>query len=88
MSLINMAKDEKKILFERFEKVNNIKLKEWVNEKNESDPDWSFKTEPTNKELRTFIADLVWKLKYYDQSVMIDILTAALEDKYPALKGV
>ena len=37
---------------------------------------------------KTFITDLFRKLKYYDQSVMIDILTAALENKYPQLKQI
>lgn len=78
-------KNEKKKLFETFEKVNNIKLKEWMDESN---PDWSFQTQPTNEELKTFITDLFRKLKYYDQSVMIDILTAALENKYPQLKQI
>lgn len=79
-------KNDRKKLFETFEKVNNIKLREWMDEKDESNPDWSFKTQPTNEELKKFITDLFWKLKYYDQSEMIDILTAALENKYPQLK--
>ena len=81
-----MANSDKKKLFETFEKVNNVNLKEWMDEKQELNSDWSFKTPPTNKELRTFIADLFWKVKYYEQSVAIDIITSALEDKYPQLK--
>jgi UDP-N-acetylenolpyruvoylglucosamine reductase len=81
-----MKKDNKKILFERFEKVNNVNLKEWMEEETNSNSNWSFKTEPTNKELRTFIAELLFKLKHYEQPVMIDILTSALENKYPQLK--
>lgn len=43
-------------------------------------------TDYSNKELRTFIADLLWKLKYYDKSLAADIITAALEEKYPQFK--
>jgi hypothetical protein len=83
-----MANSDKRKLFETFEKVNKVNLKEWMDEKQEFNSDWSFKTPSTNKELRAFIAELLWKLKYYEQSVAVDIITSALEDKYPQLKQV
>lgn len=81
-------KKDKERLFEIFEKVNKNNLKEWDRDavEREMERQDTAATTFTNQELHQYVKDLLWKLKYYDNNIAADIMTNALEEKYPQLK--